>query len=214
MKNFSYLVYILKHKLYVFQACLLLNVPLWRAISHDWTKFLPSEFSAYANYFYDDEGNKKTSRTDAETVAYMAAWQHHEANNKHHWGYWVCFNAAPERYLLQAHGDGYPLSVYDPLENFRTEEVDDDLPDSRAYKALASLKDLLNRNSKTVAIEMPETYVREMVADWAGAGRAITGSWDFKGWYLGNKSQIILHPKSRELAEFLVDELMMKMGIE
>lgn len=26
--------------------------------------------------------------------------------------------------------------------------------------------------------EMPEVYVREMVADWLGAGKAITGTWD------------------------------------
>jgi hypothetical protein len=29
---------------------------------------------------------------------------------------------------------------------------------------------------------MPETYVREMVADWMGASRAYTGSWDMTEW--------------------------------
>lgn len=31
-------------------------------------------------------------------------------------------------------------------------------------------------------LPMPETYVREMVADWLGAGRAYTGSWDMTEW--------------------------------
>jgi hypothetical protein len=32
------------------------------------------------------------------------------------------------------------------------------------------------------ALVMPETYVREMVADWVGASRAYTGSWDMTEW--------------------------------
>lgn len=31
-------------------------------------------------------------------------------------------------------------------------------------------------------LPMPETYVREMVADWMGASRAYTGSWDMTEW--------------------------------
>lgn len=31
-------------------------------------------------------------------------------------------------------------------------------------------------------LPMPQTYVREMVADWLGAGRAYTGKWDMTAW--------------------------------
>lgn len=44
---------------------------------------------------------------------------------------------------------------------------------------------------------MPTNYVREMVADWAGAGRAITGKWEVKTWYNANREKIILHDETR-----------------
>lgn len=46
---------------------------------------------------------------------------------------------------------------------------------------------------ETVPLEMPDTYVREMVADWWGAGRAITGKWAAPEWYANNRDHIRLH---------------------
>lgn len=54
----------------------------------------------------------------------------------------------------------------------------------------------------TEAIEMPDKYVREMIADWFGAGKAITGEWGAREWYEKNKDKIILHPKTRSSVEF------------
>lgn len=56
----------------------------------------------------------------------------------------------------------------------------------------------------TKALEMPEKFVREMVADWMGAGRAITGKWEVTDWYAKNAAKIVLHPDSRALAESLM----------
>ena len=56
-------------------------------------------------------------------------------------------------------------------------------------------------------LEMPEVFVREMVADWVGAGMAIKGRTDPRPWYEENKHHIHLHPKTRELAEKLMTEL-------
>lgn len=60
---------------------------------------------------------------------------------------------------------------------------------------------------KHQALEMPETYVREMVADWIGAGRAITGKYGVKKWYEGNKHKQMIHCKSRSLVEDLISKL-------
>lgn len=54
----------------------------------------------------------------------------------------------------------------------------------------------------TEVLEMPDKYVREMVADWAGAGRAITGKWEPGTWYLKNRDKMKLHPKTRAKVEF------------
>lgn len=59
----------------------------------------------------------------------------------------------------------------------------------------------------TEPLEMDEKYVREMVADWMGAGRAITGAWDAPGWYLKNKEKIQLHPETRKLVEKILTQV-------
>ena len=51
---------------------------------------------------------------------------------------------------------------------------------------------------------IPDPYVREMVADWMGAGRAITGSWDLREWYAANKEKQQLNPYTRAQVEALI----------
>lgn len=65
---------------------------------------------------------------------------------------------------------------------------------------------LLEDDGDQKLLPMPEHFVREMVADWMGAGRAITGRWDVREWYAKNKTNIELHPDSRRLAESLIGE--------
>lgn len=50
-----------------------------------------------------------------------------------------------------------------------------------------------------LAEKMPEHFVREMVADWAGAGRAINGKWEICDWFLKNQNRMNLHPETRGL---------------
>lgn len=52
-------------------------------------------------------------------------------------------------------------------------------------------------DGSTVALEMPYKLVREMVADWMGAGRAITGKWEVASWYAANAPKIVLHDMTR-----------------
>jgi hypothetical protein len=54
------------------------------------------------------------------------------------------------------------------------------------------------------ALPMPKGLAREMVADWMGAGRAITGRWDVASWYAGNADKIRLHPDTRVSVEYLI----------
>lgn len=58
----------------------------------------------------------------------------------------------------------------------------------------------------TKVLEMPTKYVKEMLADWLGAGKAITGRWEVATWYEKNKANIILAPKTRQLVEKLLSE--------
>jgi len=56
----------------------------------------------------------------------------------------------------------------------------------------------------TKVLRMPERLVREMVADWMGAGRAITGRWDVATWYASNRDKILLHDATRARVEELI----------
>lgn len=60
---------------------------------------------------------------------------------------------------------------------------------------------LINDEDGTYPLPIPEKYVREMVADWIGAGMAISGRTDPNPWYEANKHKIILHDDTRKLLE-------------
>lgn len=53
----------------------------------------------------------------------------------------------------------------------------------------------------TTALPMPDRYRREMLADWIGAGRAITGHDNTVSWYLKNADQMRLHAETRRWVE-------------
>lgn len=57
------------------------------------------------------------------------------------------------------------------------------------------------------ALEMPEHFVREMVADWMGAGLAQKGIPDILNWWNENKNRMILHPHTRILVSNIINSL-------
>ena len=148
---FKYLSLLMKHKIFVFIACLRCGVPVWRAIAHDASKFSSSEFMQYAKYSF---GGKKNGDE------FAAAWLHHQNNNPHHWEYWI----------------------------------------SRSSHKFGPSTD------ENHCLVMPETYVREMVADWMGASRAYTGSWDMKEWLAKNLPKIKLHANSKLMVDAVLRE--------
>lgn len=162
--HWAYLVYVIRHKWFVFRAGRWCGVGIWQLLIHDWTKFLPCEWYPYVGSFYNRDGTKRDwkSRTAVDKLAFNRAWNHHQKANKHHWQYWVLTN-------------------------------DSDDP-------------------KHSALEMPEKYRREMVADWMGAGRAITGNWEVWNWYEKNKDKILLEAATRSRVEGQLEFLKLILG--
>jgi len=164
----KYFWYVMRHKYFVFVAGVKIGAPFWRLITHDMSKFLPSEFIPYADYFYNKDKQQKENieafglfkLAELAPFGYYikdrfnVAWLHHQRRNPHHWQYW---------FLMQDNDGDYP-------------------------------------------IPMPESYAREMVADWAGAGRAITGRWCVSGWYNKNADNIKIAPSTRAMVENLIAE--------
>jgi uncharacterized protein DUF5662 len=83
--HFRYLWYVLRHKWYVFRACLVLRVPLHQAIIHDWQKFTPTEWRPYVETFYAPDGSGRYQ----PSLAFDRAWLHHQHYGPHHWQYWI-----------------------------------------------------------------------------------------------------------------------------
>lgn len=56
-------------------------------------------------------------------------------------------------------------------------------------------------------MDMPHHFVLEMVADWMGAGRAITGKWDIMEWYQKNKDRQVMTPRTSKHVFYLVADM-------
>lgn len=155
-----YIKLILKHKWFVFLACLRLGgIPFWRAIFHDFSKLTPVELLPYNRHFFGDKG---------DPAGFARALLHHWNANPHHYQYWI------------------------------------DRPDhSSHYRKIFQESGIVQDG----AFEMPETYVREMVADWMGATRVHTASWDMSDWLKANLPLMRLHPRTRQRVVSILGEL-------
>lgn len=93
-KHWRYLKYVLRHKWYVFLACLEYGL-LWRGIKHDWHKFLPDEWGPYSGYDFS-KGLPKTTgyihELDPDEVEFNIAMNKHHNRGDHHWEHWLLRN--------------------------------------------------------------------------------------------------------------------------
>jgi hypothetical protein len=218
--HLRYLRYVLRHKWYVLVAGLRTGAPLWRLLIHDWSKFTPSEWGAYVAKFYggpmtqeriaDYHGDARDHRMRAgpfkEQVDadFDRAWLHHQKRNRHHWQYWVLMEDDPKshRWAITSADGGmrhHAITDYGSDESgrvrFDVDALDITKPGSDdRYRVAARL---VRDATRYRALPMPDAYVREMVADWMGAGRAITGRWEVREWYAKNAEKMVLHPDTR-----------------
>ncbi|GMU26398.1 MAG: hypothetical protein AMXMBFR16_13030 [Candidatus Uhrbacteria bacterium] len=174
----------LRHKWFVFLACLEYRVPLWIAICHDWDKFLPDEWFAYARCFYDAEGNKQY----VKSPEFAHAWMLHQHRNKHHWQYWLGVTFGAENC-------GAPLRCTDYM-------VWDSGQINRVVSRESVVTILAPNPCDFINVDqaMPDVYRREMLADWIGAGRALgkPKTWE---WYEANKDNMLIHTETRAWIE-------------
>jgi hypothetical protein len=139
------------------------------------------------------------------------AWLYHQKRNKHHWQFFVLLNDNPsEDYKVTAPaGDNLAPYFISSRYNEELAVCDEHLNSCRgmtfgeaSVMCVTLAKTIVNKlNRYPIAIPMPDTYRKEMLADWRGAGKAINGKDDTKSWYLKNKDNMILHPDTREWIE-------------
>lgn len=161
MHHIKNLRYLLIHKYWVFRCGLITGAPVWRLIIHDWSKFTPLEWTAYANYFYREGGDEAHAASGGQhdpsngNYRFNRAWLSHQHKNPHHWQHWL----------------------------------------------------LKNDDGTSSALPMPEHFVKEMVADWMGAGIAQGKRGDIWSWWSNNRSKMILHPYTEALVTSILHGL-------
>jgi hypothetical protein len=143
MSTWHYLRYLCRHKWWVFVYACKMGVP-WRGVTHDLSKFRPSEFFPYRDYFYG--GYPRDAKPPEVQAAFDRAWLYHQHRNNHHWQHWV----------------------------------------------------LREDDGGTKMLPMPDACRRELLADWMGAGRAITGkSGGTADWYRKNRERQHINAETR-----------------
>ena len=221
MHHLKYLKSVLRHKWYVFLACLQFRVPIWSAIIHDWDKFLPDEFFAYADYFY----GKKIARPNTKVMNYKTgqleplmeqpvnvkdafdrAWNLHQKRNKHHWQFWLLTPDNPRpNFGIMSMDDGMTHATISTMDGEDVAFIWHAAVEWWKEPPYALQKRLeQDLNNTPIALPMPDAARREMLADWFGAGRAYVKDWtplEPMKWYQANKDKMQLHPETRAWVE-------------
>ncbi len=122
------------HRYLVMKGCF--AVGLYRqGLMHDLSKYSLPEFVPGCKYY---QGNRSPNNAEREDIGVSMAWLHHKGRNKHHYEYWIDYNATPGtgivgqkmpvRYVVEmfmdrvaacktyqgdAYTDQHPLEYYD-----------------------------------------------------------------------------------------------------
>lgn len=94
MKTWQHFKTITRHRWLVRKNCFRVGL-IWQGLTHDLSKYTPTEFKVGAKYF---QGNKSPNGAEREEKGYSEAWIHHKGRNRHHFEYWNDFNRESKRY--------------------------------------------------------------------------------------------------------------------
>lgn len=134
MKAWKHFKTITYHKWLVMKGCFKAGL-IWQGITHDLSKYSPTEFFVGARYF---QGDRSPNNAEREEKGYSSAWLHHKGRNRHHYEYWIDYSAhdveggllpvsMPEKYIVEMlmdriaaskvylgekYNDGSPLQYY------------------------------------------------------------------------------------------------------
>lgn len=85
MKPKAHFQTITYHRKLVRQGCFRAGL-YWQGLTHDLSKYSPTEFLTGMKYF---QGDRSPNNAEREAKGYSASWLHHKGRNKHHFEYWV-----------------------------------------------------------------------------------------------------------------------------
>ncbi|MBS5672355.1 MAG: DUF5662 family protein [Oscillospiraceae bacterium] len=172
MKPWRHFKTITHHRLLVMINCFRIGL-IRQGLSHDLSKYSPTEFWAGARYY---QGIRSPNAAEREQNGYSAAWLHHKGRNRHHYEYWTDLNPTtrqyepvpmPRRYLAEMVMDRIAASkVYlgrrytnaAPLEYFRSSH-EGPLMHRQTERQLAMLLTMLRDQGEAATFR----FIRETV---------------------------------------------------
>ena len=94
MKAWKHFKTITKHRLIVMAGCFRVGL-VWQGLTHDLSKYSPTEFLMGAKYY---QGTRSPNTAEREEKGYSQAWMHHKGRNRHHYEYWTDMNRVTRNY--------------------------------------------------------------------------------------------------------------------
>lgn len=94
MKIWQHFKTITYHRWLVRQGCFKVGL-YWQGLTHDLSKYSPTEFWVGARYF---QGTRSPNGVEREQKGYSEAWMHHKGRNRHHYEYWTDMSLKTRNY--------------------------------------------------------------------------------------------------------------------
>ncbi|MDP4132850.1 MAG: DUF5662 family protein [Bacillota bacterium] len=91
---FGHLRTVNRHRRQVRKNCFRAGL-IWQGLTHDLSKYSPSEFITGAKYY---QGSRSPNEREREIFGASKAWMHHKGRNKHHFEYWIDINPNTKNY--------------------------------------------------------------------------------------------------------------------
>ena len=88
MRIWAHFKTITHHRRLVRKGCFQVGL-YWQGLTHDLSKYHPSEFLVGAKYY---QGTRSPNNAEREDIGYSSAWLHHKGRNKHHYEYWIDYS--------------------------------------------------------------------------------------------------------------------------
>lgn len=94
MKIWQHFKTITRHRMIVMAGCFRVGL-YWQGLTHDLSKYSPTEFWNGAKYY---QGVRSPNAAEREDKGYSEAWMHHKGRNRHHYEYWTDMNMTTLQY--------------------------------------------------------------------------------------------------------------------
>lgn len=122
LKNFfGHLHTVNTHRRLVRKGCFKIGL-YWQGLTHDLSKFSPTEFGVGVKYW---QGDRSPNNAEREDKGYSESWMHHKGRNKHHYEYWNDYN--PQK-------GGKPIINVTMPDKYIAEMLMDRIAASKVYK--------------------------------------------------------------------------------